>query len=259
MMNIRLPVSGLEVNLQQPGGAEDVLLLEATACDTHLALALLASIVRGANGSIVVWEALPVTDLDVLLLRLRQMVYGDLIRADALCPAEGCGAKIEVVFRIGQYLAYHQPQTPRGVKPAAEAGWFQFQDMAISFRLPNIGDWIAVAHQPKPERKLAQRCIQPSNILTRQLKRVERAMEALAPNLCNTLQGTCPECGMTVDIYFDPQQFTLQELRDQAAFIYEDVHLLASHYQWSEAEILALPRHRRYHYAERVRQERRPA
>jgi len=47
----------------------------------------------------------------------------------------------------------------------------------------------------------------------------------------------------------------LRELREQAAFIYEDVHLIAQHYRWSEAEIMLLPRNRRIRYAEMIRQE----
>lgn len=253
-MNVCLPVSGLEVTLRQPAGAEDILLLEATAYDTNLALALISSI--AANKTAVVWETLSVTDLDVLLLYVRQMVFGSLIRADAFCPSKGCGSPIEVAFQIGEYLAHHQPRKARGVKPASEIGWFQFADMSISFRLPSVADQLAVTHKPQPERELVKCCVRPSDINTRLLTRVERAMAAMAPHLCDVLQGTCPECNATVDIYFDPQRFTLQELREQATFIYEDIHLLASRYQWSEAEILALPRHRRHKYAAQVRQER---
>lgn len=84
-------------------------------------------------------------------------------------------------------------------------------------------------------------------------------MEILAPNLAQNLQGQCSECGAMVEIFFDPQQFTLREFRNQAAFIYEEIHLLAMYYQWSESAILALPRQRRMQYAERLRQTKRTA
>lgn len=255
-MNIRLPVSGLEIALRQPSGAEDVLLVEATVCDIYLALALLSRIAQVTNSSVVPWEDLPIPDLDLLLLQVRQMVFGSLIQADAFCPVKDCGTRIEVALRIGDYLVHHRPCPVVDVEQALEAGWLQFQDVAISFRLPTVADRLAIANQPEPECELVRRCVRPSELSAEQLDRVEQAMEALAPNLDNTLQGICPECGKTVDIYFDPEQFTLQELRNQAAFIYDDVHLLASHYQWSESEILALPRHRRRRYADKIRQER---
>jgi hypothetical protein len=81
-------------------------------------------------------------------------------------------------------------------------------------------------------------------------------MEALAPSLSDTLQGQCPECGMTVDVYFDIQQFVLRELANQASSIYEDVHLLAKYYHWTQAEILSLPHSRRTRYTELLQQER---
>jgi hypothetical protein len=75
-------------------------------------------------------------------------------------------------------------------------------------------------------------------------------MEAMAPSLCAELHGVCPECGAAVETTFDPLQYTLRELRDQAAFVYEEVCSIAHHYHWSEAEILALPAVRRARYAE---------
>ena len=256
---ICLPVSGLEVLLREPAGVEDMLLLDAPGFDTHLAVDLLSSIAVSPEGSEVEWNNLSLTDLDTALLLTRQVLFGKRIRADAVCPSDGCGAPIEVSFYIPDYLTHHAPHQPRGVKPDAEPGWFQFQDGTISFRLPVVADRVAIAHHPHPKQELIQRCIRPPDLKARQLRRVENALEAIAPSLAGTLQGKCVECGADVEIFFDPQQFTLRELRNQAAFIYEDIHLLAFYYQWSEAEILALPRHRRMQYAETLRQARRVA
>src|SRR5882762_4045764 len=103
---IRLPVSGLEVSLRQPGGAEDVLLGEATECNTDLALALLARVARPTPDNEVRWESLVVTDIDSLLLRLREITFGDLIRADMACQASDCKARIDVSFHIDEYLSH---------------------------------------------------------------------------------------------------------------------------------------------------------
>ena len=256
---LRLPVSGLAVTLRQLAGAEDILLLEATAFDTSLALALLYGIAQSANGERVEWDMLSVTDLDAMLLLTRQAIFGDSIRADAACPAWGCGAPIEVSFRVSEYLAHHKPRKVRGVEPKEETGWFRFRDVPVEFRLPSGADRVAIAPHSHPEGELIRRCVRPADLSAKVLKRVEKAMEAIAPSLSNNLQGKCAECGAVVEIFFDPQQFTLRELRHQAVFIYEDIHLLAMYYQWSEAEILALPRQRRIHYAEMIRQARRSA
>jgi hypothetical protein len=81
---------------------------------------------------------------------------------------------------------------------------------------------------------------------------MEAAMETLAPSLYGDLDGGCPECSATVRIAFDPQRYVLAELREHAAFVYEEIYLIAGHYRWSEREILALPRVRRARYAELV-------
>ena len=259
MINVRLPVSGLEVTLRQPIGAEDVLLAESSRCDTRLALALLSKIARLANETVMQWELLSVTDLDGLLLRLRQMVFGDRVRADTICLSQGCGSKVEIVFLIDEYMDYYKPYPIDDVELAAEAGWFQLKAEPIAFRLPTAADRIAIALQPDPVQELLRRCIKPFDLSPSLLRQVEGAMEAIAPSLCNPLQGVCPECSAAVEVYFDPQQFSLQELRQQAIAIYEEVHLLATQYQWTEAAILKLPRDRRRQYAERIRQERRLA
>jgi hypothetical protein len=259
MIHVRLPVSGLEVTLRQPKGAEDVLLADATRCDTHLALALLSKIAHLANDVVMQWDLLSVTDLDGLLLRVRQMVFGDRVRADTICLSPGCGSKVEIVFLIEEYMDYYKPHLPSEVSLAAESGWFQLNAAPMVFRLPTVADRMAIAFHRDPLQELVRRCIRSSDLSAVLLQQVEEAMEAIAPSLCNPLQGVCPECGAKVEVYFDPQQFSLQELRQQAIAIYEEVHLLATQYQWTESAILKLPRDRRRQYAERIRQERRLA
>ena len=256
MGTVRLPVSGREVELGQVTGSDDLLLLEAPTLDTSLALALLSRLASWADEAVEAWDSLSVTDLDALLLLLRQMLVGDLLRTDVVCPAIGCGKRFDVTFQIRDYLAQHQPRQARGVEPAGEPGWFQCCGTPVSFRLPRGADQVKIARQPRPERELMRLCIRPETLSARMLKRVESAMETLAPSLSHELAGTCPECGAEAALYFDVQQFVLLELRDQAAFLYEEVHLLARAYHWSQAEILALPRSRRVRYAEMVRQER---
>lgn len=251
---VRLPVSGIELNLRQPAGLEDILLLEAPARDTKLALALVERLAKAFDGSEVQWETLCVSDLEALLLLIRQKVFGDFIDAEVNCPVQECGKRLDVSFNISDYLAYHQPHVPDNAEPADEEGWFRLRNEQVSFRLPTVADQVAAVRQSEPERELIQRCVQPASISSRLLKQIEAAMEALAPSLSYDINGQCPECGTTVDMYFDVQPFCLRELRGQALFVYEDVHLLALYYQWSEAEILALPGDRRRHYAEMLRQ-----
>lgn len=250
----QLPVSGLEIALRQPAGAEDLLLQESPVSTTALALALVARLACLADGTAYDWSALSVTDLEVLLLLTRQNVFGDRIQADILCTVRDCGARVDISFSIADYLAHHVPRLPKELELADEPGWFQIPEQEVKFRLPTGADQAVVAGQPKPERELMRRCAQPADISVQLRKRVESAMEALAPCLSHEVCGECPACHTVMGIYFDVQGYVLRELRDQAAFVYEDVHLLAAHYQWSEESILALPRSRRLRYAALLRQ-----
>jgi hypothetical protein len=247
---IRLPVAGIEVELGLPAGKEDLLLLESGQPSPDLAIALLRSLAMGVDGNAIDWSALVVTDLDVLLLRLRQRVLGDVVRSDVRCRNPACGARVDITFSVGDYIMHHRPRPTRGLLPADEAGWHRLADTDVMFRLPCAADQLAVACESDPGSALLQRCVRPADIPSRILRRVESAMQAMAPSLRSDLRGSCPECGMTVNVDFDPLQYTLRELRQQAAFIYEEVDCLARRYHWSEAEILALPAMRRARYVE---------
>jgi hypothetical protein len=270
----RLPVSGLVVDIRHPTGREDMLLLEATCSDARLAFALADSLARATDGKLVEWKTLSVTDLDVFILRLRQQLIGDRVRADVACRAPNCRKRIDVDFSIDAYLDHHLPNGSKlslrgwSVNPVDdEPRWFclapplsRGRDVPgagqVRFRLPTVGDLLALGQLPDADEELARLCIRPAELPSRLRRSVEAAMEAMAPSLCGDLNGICPECGAHIPIYFDARQYCLQELRGRSAFVYEDIDILAQRYHWSEGAILAMPHSRRASYAEVARQSR---
>lgn len=295
LSRFRLPVSGWTVGLRQPSGTEDLLLAEAARTpigDVALALTLAGRLACGFEGEPIDWRKLSVTDLDAMVLRLRQALIGDRVRADVPCPAPVCGQRIDIEFSVEDFLAHHCPQSEEeagnggAVRSADEPGWFSLSDMpedsdtfatdvagfaegssrakesypggpepaTVAFRLPTADDLLAVVGQPDGEGELTRRCLRPAQVPDRLRQRVEAAMEAMAPSLSSDLEGLCPECGTTVTVQFDARWFCLRELRDRAVFIYQDVDLLARRYHWSETEILSIPQLRRSAYAELARQ-----
>jgi hypothetical protein len=285
----RLPVSGHLVALGHPTGAEDLLLLEASGDDTELALALADQLAQPTGGATFDWRELTVSDLEALILRLRQSVIGDRVRADVVCQSVGCGRRIDISFSVNDYFGRRKPAKPSrhsawSVEPDEELGWFRLTGVrrrtgnlasraepptddsnapasvddpagTVAFRLPTVADQLAVAGERDGAEELARRCIRPPGIPLRLRRLVETAMETMAPSLSGNLHGTCPECGADVVVYFDARQFCLRELRDRAAFIYQDIDLLARRYHWSERDILTMPHARRLNYAELARQE----
>lgn len=253
-MRFRLPVSGLEVDVRPPSGTEDVLLADARVCDWPLTLRLIELIAQPVGRESFDWGELVVTDADALLLLTRRWLVAETVSGEVGCPNPGCEEQIEVAFGVGDYIGHHAPARPRGVVELGD-GWFGFDDehSDVQFRLPRCRDLVELAAAAEPERELAHRCVRPEGVPARVLRRVERAMESLAPILAHELDATCPGCGWTLGVHFDPQWFSLVELRRRAVPVYADVHLIASAYHWPEAEILALPGARRRAYAELAR------
>jgi hypothetical protein len=242
----RLPVSGLAVEIRPPGGAEELLLWEARKLDRAFALDLVRRLATAAAP-----DELSVHDFEALLLHLRRLVLGDEIVADAFC---GCAERVDVSFSIAAFLAHRAPRRPRRVAATGEAGWFSLAGIDAMFRLPTVGDQLAVAREADPVAALAGRCVRGAATA-----RLDRAMATMAPPLSGPIEGLCPHCGRTIQLGFDVPPFVLRELRVQALPICEHVHLLASHYQWSEEKILSLPTVRRQHYVDLVLSERQGA
>jgi hypothetical protein len=252
-----LPVSGLRIGLRALTGREELLLAEHPAEDPGLALAL-ARRLGQAEGECD-WAALPVHDAGVLIARLRQAVVGDRVTADIVC--RGCGQRVDLSFSLDLYLAHHRPRAPRGrgwtASPCADTpGWHALHGPSgetARFRVPTLGDQIEADCEADPVAALARRCIAPPSPPARVLRRVETALEAMAPALAGTLQGKCPECGREVEAWFDVLLYCLTDLCARARFVLDDIDLLAERYHWPEQAILRLPRARREHYVERAR------
>ena len=253
MSTHRLPLSGLQVVVQEPTGVEELLLQEARDLDIGLAFQLFDRLVQVSEGTGANWGELPVTDVEALLLLLRRQVLGDRVCAEVECDAAGCHSRVDVSFHIQDYLASQKPRTPRGVEKIEDERPFRLAGTDVRFRLPNGADLDAVDRHAISEGELIQRWIRPLDIPRSLRRRVERAMRALAPRFSRTMTGTCPECHATMNFYFEVLPFVLHELRDHAGGIFEDVHLLAMYYKWPEKTILALPRGRRLRYGAALR------
>src|SRR5713226_7222830 len=110
----RLPVSGIDIRLRLPAGVDDLLLLETDAAEPALAAMLMARLASCEEE--IEWTAVAVADMEAALLKLRQTPIGDLLRADVRCAADQCGARVDIAFRIGDYLKHSKPRTPKYIE-----------------------------------------------------------------------------------------------------------------------------------------------
>jgi hypothetical protein len=115
-----------------------------------------------------------------------------------------------------------------------------------------VADALAARGEQNPRLALQRRCLAPG-LDPKWCRRLELTISRLAPQASGEVGGTCPACGGQLAAWFDVPRFVLAEFKRIAAGIYHEVHLLAEHYHWAEAAILALPGTRRRAYAELIR------
>ena len=250
-----LPAGGRQVRLGEPSGEDELLVVEGSGSQIETAIALATRLVTDSRGEPLDWSDVPAVDLSAALLLIRSVWIGSTIHTEALCPASGCGEPIDITFGIQAYLDHHRPRPFRGVSEA-EPGWFALAGAEVRFRIPTVADLLPALEAPGPTAAaLLERCVRPFRPPAAVARRIERALDALAPPLDGELGGVCPLCGEAVELWFEPIGYLLQELRDASASLTRQVHELAFAYHWSERAIMALARRRRHAYVDLVHGE----
>ncbi|MFC7737936.1 hypothetical protein ACFQX4_19350 [Roseomonas sp. GCM10028921] len=216
------------------------------------ALALLAATdggtIEGAAG-------LSIGARDARLLELRMELLGPELQGLADCPR--CGTTVEFACDARGLLC----------APAAEAAELRVAlgPWRVRLRPPDGADLVAIedaAGLEQAVRHLLERCVQeaehdgepvPAAALPPEVAAAigERLGEA-DPQADVTLGFGCPACGFAWDAAFDAAAFLWTEIEALAQRMLDEVHLLASAYGWTEAEILRLSPQRRRRYIERI-------
>jgi hypothetical protein len=211
--------------LREPTGADE---LAIDDIGTAAAIALIdRSLVSQGPGTLTPGHAarLAAADRDQVLVRLHDLCFGDRIANSLHCPA--CARPFDFSFSLSALAAH--------VHDAAEP--------APSLRLPSGADELEVAalDPAEAETALARRCL-GDDADTAAIACFGDRLARAAPIISLDLDAPCPECGCVLKAPFDLQGFFLARLRAARASLLREVHKLASHYHWSAAEILALPR-----------------
>lgn len=230
-----LPVSGTPVSFRAPNGHDDMLFAENVGGEAGLRVDVVRRLARPARTGCE-WNSLPYVDVDAALLGLRQFLAGDRLIAEIRC---GCGAWGDVELSIADYLNANQPRTAATMTSA---------------RIPTVDRVLAAVneHGPGAAACAALEAEYLKDCGPQESRRALALLEKVAPPLAGPIEGTCPHCGGGISGWFDPGAFVIAELRARAAIIFEEVHLLASRYGWSEERILAMPGPRRAAYAELI-------
>jgi hypothetical protein len=268
-----------DVELVPLRGREEELLAALDVPPPELVTRVLASCVQRVGAVDLtaedVFRRLTVGDRLFLLLKLREATFGSRVTAVASCPWLGCAEKVDIAFRIADIpLRESGPGGPLyDVQLSAEAAPRDTPpDRVVRFRLPNGADQeaLTVLLDGNPAvalRTLLESCLVaigthtppgPSRVAAlspRARSEIEAAMAAEAPGPALVMDASCPSCGRGFALPFDIQELFFGEVAGSTDQLSRQVHYLAYHYHWSEAEILDLPREKRLRYLEVLAEE----
>lgn len=238
-------------------GRVEQVLLESGSRDGWSAYvtALLACTLESIGGKPVDADrvaGLCMADRHFLMLRLAALLHGERMWLKVTCQA--CEALFDVeALRCDLPIKTAGPDYPF---VNVDVG-----DMHLTVRVPCGADQALVEDLDEEEamRLLLQRCVlsvddaPPDAGFSRRLSEadieaIDGALDAMSPAVCGELLVSCPECGCEQQAGLN--HYLLGDLDKR--FFYDEVHTLASHYHWSEADILDLPLERRRLYLDLI-------
>jgi hypothetical protein len=255
--DVRLPV-GLWSNgrrhrmavLRPMSGADQEFLttfpasLSAAERTSHLLARCLTKVGPQQPGSLEAVRQLTTGDREFLLLHLRRITFGDRLETIVRCPRHGCDEPMEVPLTVTALVSAAPGDLD--LSPVVERD-------GIRFRLPCGADLEAVADVARsaPSRAalwLFERCVEHADIQADTMEQVGRWMAELDPLAETRLSLACPACGHSFTSLLDAGTYLFEETTLRARHLYHEVHLLAYHYHWSEAEILGMTPAKRSRY-----------
>lgn len=204
-------------------------------------------------------RSLTVGDREALLLHLRRLTFGNEVQCNLSCPGPDCGMKMDLALKISEFLLppYSDTQERHEVWVAADEVRYR-----VRFRVPTGADTEAaglraVTNPLGAVDTILAQCVE--NITTEDGCPVEKPPKAVAEALSETMSQcdpqaelmlhlSCPECGNSFSALLDAGSFLFQEISSRCQQLYREVHLLAYHYHWSEAEIMGMMPRKRQRY-----------
>lgn len=218
-----------------------------------------------------------VADRQFLMLKLREMTFGDQVQGTLFCPWPNCGKKVDISFSTKDIpIVASKDKGPTYTVNLLLGEGEECEEtkgrLEIVFRLPNGEDQEVVApylfeNEARALTLLLRRCVveifptqgdmdECIDTLSPKAKlEFQKTMEGVAPKVELDLDAQCPECGRSFSTPFDLQSFFFGEWRINRDLLYREIHSLAYHYHWSEKEIMDMPREKRRKYIDVLGEE----
>jgi hypothetical protein len=214
-----------------------------------------------ATNEEIAWS-LPLGARIARLLRIVELTTeSDELGVVLTCPASDCRSAFEVSLPFGAIASEAVDDTAQKIVPFPVP-----EGAALTLRLPTGRDQAQWRAQPYHTPEDAVRAIVqtlalnpatpvPPPIAGIDLAALSAAMEAADPLVAFAVRTTCPHCERAAEIAIDLEAIALRRLRQHQRSLVRTVHVLATRYGWTEAEILSIPPRRRSEYLRLIEDE----
>ena len=205
--------------------------------------------------------SLTVGDREAMLLNLYRGSFGSGIPATLVCP--GCNESLEFDVAAENLLLEPEAQPTAATERVVSSDGKRYR---CTIRPPTGADVEAVlplaAEGPdEAAAELFARCV--TVIDDESLQTVEapdpsliglldEAFDSLDPQAETRLALRCAACGLDFDGCLDAGEILTRTARRKSDELFQEVHLLALHYHWSESELLAMSQARRRVYLDLI-------
>lgn len=186
----------------------------------------------------------PIGFRDRHVARLRADHFGNRVLSSAECPQ--CRAPVEFEVHLDQCFKLTESRYQPVATDALTGSGFGLRPLTTE-------DIISQFVSTTAPENLVRRClIDPSKatvaLTAAEIDRLALSLEELDPESRIEFALSCPECQHSWSSLFDIVSVFWFELNTWARRVMQEVHVLASRYGWSEAEILQLTAWRRAVY-----------
>ena len=193
------------------------------------------------------WWDQPVGRRAAALLRLFALTeQRDEIALSARCAVAACGELFEFELPLRSLYGTAADDAPLHVRLD--------DTRAVTIRRPTGADLRRWREAQPASRTDAVRLMLDSLVVAGQVgvedeSSIATSIAAADPLVDFTVSCRCPACRAANEVAVDLEALALASLARRQRALMRDVHLFASHYGWTETEVLALPAARRACYA----------
>jgi hypothetical protein len=168
--------------------------------------------------------------------------------AQLRCANDGCGEPIEIDLSPAELIAL-------AAEHADDFASLAMDGRRIAVRRPTGADQIVWQNRPFADEREARLAVvadltelEPAVLDDSVLASVEDTLADADPLVAFRVDIVCPYCDERRTYDVDLVELVLARFRERQERLLADVHALASHYHWTETEILAVPAERRARY-----------